>query len=68
MAQQHGCKALVIYSDPADYAVKGGPPPYPKGWSLPSSGLQRGTLQIEEGDSLTPLRPALRESMTDKRL
>ena len=65
LAQEHGCKALVIYSDPADYAYKGGPLPYPKGLSLPSTGLQRGSLQIEEGDSLTPLRPSLRENSTD---
>ena len=48
-----------MYSDPADYAPKGGLPPYPKGWSLPDTGLQRGSVMVWSGDSLTQLRPSI---------
>ena len=59
LAQQYGCRGLIIFSDPADYAPEGGPPPFPHGWSLPDTGIQRGTLKIIEGDVLTPDLPAI---------
>ena len=59
LAQRYGCIALLIYSDPAEYAPKGGPPVYPNGTSLPPSGVQRGSLLITNGDPLTPGIPAI---------
>lgn len=59
-AQKYGCKGLVIYSDPEEYAPEG-VPVYPDGPNLPEYGVQRGSLQIRDGDLLTPDIPALRE-------
>jgi N-acetylated-alpha-linked acidic dipeptidase len=59
LAEQSGCIALIIYSDPADYAPKDGPPVFPKGTSLPPSGVQRGSLLRTFGDPLTPGVPAI---------
>lgn len=59
LAEENGCLALIIYSDPADYAPKGGPPAFPNGTSLPSSGVQRGSLLRIFGDPLTPGVPAI---------
>nr|QHX41452.1 N-acetylated-alpha-linked acidic dipeptidase [Halisarca dujardinii]QIZ30868.1 N-acetylated-alpha-linked acidic dipeptidase [Halisarca dujardinii] len=59
VAQQNGCLGLVIYSDPIDYGPKKGFPAYPNGWSLPETGLQRGTVMLMDGDPLTPLHPSI---------
>jgi N-acetylated-alpha-linked acidic dipeptidase len=59
LAEKNGCHGLVIYSDPHDYGPKEGYPSYPDGWSLPVTGLQRGSVMILDGDPLTPLRPAI---------
>ena len=59
LAQRYGCRGLIIYSDPADYAPKDGLPAFPHGWSLPDTGIQRGTLNTIEGDVLTPNLPAI---------
>ena len=59
LAQQYGCRGLIIYSDPADYAPEDGPLPFPDGWSLPDTGIQRGTLNSISGDVLTPDLPAI---------
>ena len=59
MAEQNGCVGVVIYSDPADYAPKDGPPVFPNGTSLPPSGVQRGSLLRTDGDPLTPGSPAI---------
>lgn len=59
LAEENGCVALIIYSDPADYAPKGGPPVFPNGTSLPPSGVQRGSLLRAFGDPLTPGIPAI---------
>ena len=59
LAQHYGCRGLIIYSDPADCAPKDGPPPFPYGWSLPDTGLQRGSLSTLNGDILTPALPAI---------
>uniref|UniRef100_A0A1X7V380 Aminopeptidase NAALADL1 n=1 Tax=Amphimedon queenslandica TaxID=400682 RepID=A0A1X7V380_AMPQE len=59
LAQRFGCSGLIIYSDPADYAPKNGPPVYPKGPSLPPGGVQRGSVMLINGDPLTPSIPAI---------
>ncbi|KAL5481828.1 hypothetical protein EMCRGX_G022079 [Ephydatia muelleri] len=58
LAQTYGCSALIIYSDPKDYAPSG-TLVYPNGPSLPPYGLQRGSLLEREGDPLTNLVPSL---------
>ena len=58
LAQKYGCSALIIYSDPQDYAPNG-TQVYPNGPSLPPYGLQRGSLVNQEGDPLTYLVPSL---------
>ena len=58
LAQTYGCSALIIYSDPEDYAPSG-TLVYPNGPSLPPYGLQRGSLLEHEGDPLTNLVPSL---------
>ena len=60
LAQYYGCSGLIIYSDPAEFAPKGGPPVYPNGPNLPPGGVQRGSLLISSGDPLTPGIPAIR--------
>jgi len=59
LAQKYGCRGLIIYSDPEEYAPRNGPPPFPEGVSLPDTGLQRGTLHTGVGDILTPDLPAI---------
>uniref|UniRef100_A0A8C7AHY6 N-acetylated alpha-linked acidic dipeptidase 2 n=1 Tax=Neovison vison TaxID=452646 RepID=A0A8C7AHY6_NEOVI len=54
-----GAIGIILYSDPADYfapAVQ----PYPKGWNLPGTAVQRGNvLNLNgAGDPLTPGYPA----------
>lgn len=58
LAQQFGCRGLLIYSDPQDYAPLG-EPVYPHGAYLPEYGVQRGSLSMMEGDVLTPGIPAI---------
>lgn len=58
LAQRFNCTGLLIFSDPHDYAPAG-VPVYPDGPSLPEYGVQRGSLQLTEGDVLTPGIPAL---------
>ena len=57
-AQTYGCSALIIYSDPQQYAPSG-TSVYPNGPSLPPSGVQRGTLIGAQGDPLTSGVPAI---------
>uniref|UniRef100_A0A8D0UDC0 N-acetylated-alpha-linked acidic dipeptidase 2 n=1 Tax=Sus scrofa TaxID=9823 RepID=A0A8D0UDC0_PIG len=54
-----GAKGIILYSDPADYSAPG-VQPYPKGWNLPGTGVQRGNvLNLNgAGDPLTPGYPA----------
>uniref|UniRef100_A0A8C5YXV7 Aminopeptidase NAALADL1 n=1 Tax=Marmota marmota marmota TaxID=9994 RepID=A0A8C5YXV7_MARMA len=58
-AQLAGAKAIILYSDPADYFVPG-VQSYPDGWNLPGGGVQRGNvLNLNgAGDPLTPGYPA----------
>ena len=62
LAQTYGCSALIIYSDPEDYAPSG-TPVYPNGPSLPPYGLQRGSLGQNDGDLLTSRVPSLGKFM-----
>ncbi|XP_072030609.1 glutamate carboxypeptidase 2-like [Amphiura filiformis] len=59
-AQAAGAKGLILYSDPADYAVDGDISLYPDGWWLPETGAQRGNIWVSDakGDPLTPGFPA----------
>ena len=61
LAERFGCAGLVMYSDPEQYAPRGGAPVYPNGSSLPEGGVQRGSLLSQEGDPLTPGLPAIGE-------
>ncbi|XP_071788904.1 N-acetylated-alpha-linked acidic dipeptidase 2-like [Asterias amurensis] len=60
-AQIFGAIGLILYSDPADYAVGGISSVYPDSWWLPGYGVQRGSLYITGvgGDPLTPGYPSL---------
>ena len=49
----------MIYSDPEDYAPSYGPPVFPGGPMLPSTGLQRGSVMVIDGDPLTPGLPSI---------
>jgi hypothetical protein len=57
-AERRGAKALIIYSDPADYASDGVNKTYPDYRWLSSDGVQRGNLWMVKGDPLTPGYPA----------
>ncbi|XP_019647645.1 PREDICTED: putative N-acetylated-alpha-linked acidic dipeptidase [Branchiostoma belcheri] len=57
LAAQFGCAGLVLYSDP-EQCVAEGWPVWPDGWMMPSTGVQRGTVQLPNGDILTPFYPA----------
>lgn len=53
-AAQAGAVAVVIYSDPFDYAKNGTQGYYPDSQWLPPSGVQRGSVFRGVGDPLTP--------------
>lgn len=57
-AVKFGAKALIIYSDPQQYAVEQDKT-YPDGPWLPADGTQRGTLWTGEGDPATPGLPSV---------
>ena len=65
-AERFNCSALILYTDPIDYAgaaVHSITPNdsdygYPNSWWMPSTGFQRGSLQTD-GDPLTPNYPSL---------
>ena len=56
-AEQFGALGLIMYSDPADYAL-GNTKVYPENSFLPPTGVQRGSLKIL-GDPLTPGYPSI---------
>ncbi|XP_067686592.1 N-acetylated-alpha-linked acidic dipeptidase 2-like [Haliotis asinina] len=58
IASLHGASGVIIYSDPHDYAPDNTTGPYPDSWWLPPSGTQRGTIDVGNGDPLTPGYPA----------
>ena len=57
LAQMFGCKGLLLYFDPLDYAPEG-VKVYPDGPALPEYGVQRGTLHLS-GDILSPSVPSI---------
>ena len=66
-AQEHGCAALIIFTDPYNFAnasIQSWSPNstasvYPDTWWLPPSSFQRGSVVEENGDPLTPGYPSL---------
>ncbi|CAC5391337.1 NAALAD [Mytilus coruscus] len=60
LAYMHGAIGIILYSDPADYAMgqNDSSQVYPYDWWLPASGAQRGTIFKGSGDPLTPGYPA----------
>ncbi|KAK3598383.1 hypothetical protein CHS0354_034557 [Potamilus streckersoni] len=59
LAEKHGAKGIIIFSDPADYTDLNNSRVYDEDWWLPGSGAQRGTVYIGDGDPLTPDYPAI---------
>ncbi|GLW89962.1 M28 family peptidase [Actinokineospora globicatena] len=61
VAQEHGAKGLIIYSDPKDDGFGRGPV-YPDGPWRPADSIQRGSVQYifqYPGDPLTPGEPSV---------
>ena len=58
-AQMYSCGGLIMYTDPKDYAVVGLNEVFPDSVYLPGTGVQRGTLELNKGDPLTPGHPSL---------
>ncbi|XP_059820584.1 N-acetylated-alpha-linked acidic dipeptidase 2 isoform X1 [Hypanus sabinus] len=58
-AVEAGAKGIILFSDPVDYGAPG-VLPYPRGWNLPETGVQRGNVLLTNGagDPLTPGFPA----------
>ncbi|XP_035670484.1 aminopeptidase NAALADL1-like [Branchiostoma floridae] len=56
-AEKFGALGVIVYSDPGDYGNPDGPN-YPETWFLSGSGVQRGSLNGDYGDLLTPGYPA----------
>jgi N-acetylated-alpha-linked acidic dipeptidase len=57
-AAQAGAVAVIIYSDPQDYAANNTEGVYPDSKWLPPSGTQRGSIYRGIGDPLTPNWPS----------
>ena len=57
-AESFGCRALILFSDQADYA-QDWIDPYPDSWFLPKTGAQRGTTYLDNGDPETPFYPSI---------
>lgn len=60
-AESSGCGAVILFSDPAEVAAAGtgGDDVYPNSFWLPGSGIQRGSIFLDDGDPETPLWPSL---------
>src|SRR4051812_39260178 len=61
VAEQHGAKGVIIYSDPEDDGFVRGPV-YPEGPWRPADSIQRGSIQYlwdYPGDPLTPDKPSI---------
>ncbi|GJP52420.1 hypothetical protein CLOM_g11535 [Closterium sp. NIES-68] len=75
-AEKFGVAAVLLYSDPADYAPEGTDAShvYPQAEWLPATGAQRGTVYTGKGDPATPGWPShpggerLSDEETAKRL
>ncbi|XP_041467594.1 putative N-acetylated-alpha-linked acidic dipeptidase [Lytechinus variegatus] len=59
-AEAAGAIGVILYSDPADYAIDEDVAVYPDGWWLPDTGVQRGNTFVSDakGDPVTPGYPA----------
>ncbi len=60
-AENYGCQAAILYSDPMDVAYEGTDEDhvYPNTFWLPGTGMQRGSIYLEDGDPETPGWPSL---------
>jgi N-acetylated-alpha-linked acidic dipeptidase len=61
LAEEHGAKGVIIYSDPEDDGYLKGPV-YPQGPWRPADSIQRGSIQFiwdYPGDPLTPGNPSV---------
>src|SRR3954451_23954572 len=61
VAEQHGAKGVIIYSDPEDDGFTRGPV-FPDGPWRPANSMQRGSIQYlwdYPGDPLTPGKPSI---------
>ncbi|XP_023243081.1 N-acetylated-alpha-linked acidic dipeptidase 2-like [Centruroides sculpturatus] len=58
-AEQFGIKGVILYPDPADYAMHGLKDVYPSSIHLPSLGVPYSSLNLLKGDPLTPLYPSI---------
>jgi N-acetylated-alpha-linked acidic dipeptidase len=61
VAEQHGAKGVIIYSDPEDDGFVRGPV-FPDGPWRPADSMQRGSIQYlwdYPGDPLTPNKPSI---------
>ena len=56
LAETAGAIGMIIYTDPANYAS--GDSTYPNSWWMPPDGVQRGTINVGDGDPLTPGYPS----------
>ncbi|XP_074651751.1 N-acetylated-alpha-linked acidic dipeptidase 2-like isoform X2 [Tubulanus polymorphus] len=57
--EEFGCKGMILYSDPANYAPDTNVKVFPETWWLPGTGVQRGTLLIDKGDPQTLGYPSI---------
>lgn len=60
-AERQGASAVILYPDPADYALQP-QRPFPESMSLPASAVASGTLSLVNGDPLTPVYPATEDA------
>lgn len=60
-AAKFGAIGVILYSDPADYSIRGNSVVFPNSEWLPGTGVQRGTIKqtSQPGDPLTPGYPAI---------
>ncbi|KAL4238330.1 hypothetical protein ACF0H5_003040 [Mactra antiquata] len=69
LAEMRGAIGVILFSDPEDVTSGDIKQVYPKDWWLPSTGTQRGSLLIGDGDPETADYPsiatAFRENTTD---
>ena len=60
-AEARGAIGVVLFTDPADYALFGPDAVYPGTVMMPPQGTQQGTAKLVDGDPLTPFYPAIGE-------
>lgn len=57
-AEDLGAVGVILYSDPEDCAY-GNYSQYPSGVMMPPSGVQLGTVNVNNGDPSTPFYPSV---------